>query len=210
MGRSAFGYRVGPVHYFKNENGTFVDKTESAGLARYKGFWNGVEAADFDNDGDLDFVATNRGLNTKYKGSVEDPVTLLVRDFDEDGTVDLVEIDSEGGEQYPSRGLSCSSSAMPFVKEEFPTYDSFARASLEDVYGADKLSTALRYEATHLAHTVFINDGTGVFSAHSLPRHSQASVGYGVVVADFDADGGLDIFIANNSFAPQAFETRPV
>lgn len=193
----------GPIRLFWNDEGRLVDRTEEAGLAPYTGFWNGVEAGDFDGDGDMDLVATNRGLNTKYHGSQEHPAILFVRDFDQDGRVDLVEVDAEEGTLYPSRGLSCSSEAMPSIRDRFPTYDAFGRASLEDLYGAEALAQATRYTAAHLAHTVFVNDGEGGFSVKALPRLAQATVGYGVVASDFDADGQLDLFLAQNSFSPQ-------
>ena len=41
----------------------------------------------------------------------------------------------EGDRLLPVRGRSCSSQAMPFVRQKFPTYDQFARATLKDIYG---------------------------------------------------------------------------
>ena len=55
----------GPVKLFTNKGGKLFDQTDAVGLAKYKGWWNGISARDLDNDGDIDYVATNFGLNTK-------------------------------------------------------------------------------------------------------------------------------------------------
>lgn len=193
----------GPVRVLMNEDGTFVDRSDVAGTADKTGWWHGVEAGDLDGDGDLDLVATNNGLNSKYHASAEHPATLLVSDFDGDGTTDLVEADWEGDTFYPVRGLSCSSTAMPRIKDDFPTFDTFARATIDDLYGDHGLDEAARYEANWFQHTAFLNDGTGRFEARPLPRRAQISVGWGVALTDFDADGHLDLAMAQNWFSPE-------
>ena len=63
----------GPIKYFRNDEGKLVDQTSEAGLSDVLGWWNGITAIDVDNDGDMDFAATNFGLNTKYHASVKRP-----------------------------------------------------------------------------------------------------------------------------------------
>ena len=45
------------------------------------GWWNGVKSADLDQDGDMDLIATNFGLNTKYHTSADHPVLLYYGKF---------------------------------------------------------------------------------------------------------------------------------
>ena len=59
-------------------------------MAQETGWWNCVVAADFDHDGDIDFVAGNLGLNYRYKASKKNPFEVFLKDFDNNGTLDLV------------------------------------------------------------------------------------------------------------------------
>lgn len=191
-----------PIRVFHNDGGrTFVEQTQDLQLEGLRGQWNGIAAGDLDGDGDIDLVATNLGLNSKYHASADKPMELFARDFDGNGTFDVIEAKHSGGKVLPVRGLSCSSGAMPFVREKFSTYDSFARATLGQIYGT-ALQECLTLSCTELQHVVLENKD-GVFVARPLPRAAQISAGFGVLIRDFDGDGHQDLFLAHNFFSPE-------
>ncbi|MFO1077311.1 MAG: VCBS repeat-containing protein [Planctomycetota bacterium] len=190
-----------PLRAFANTRDGFVDRTEALGLAKVKGQWTCVVAADLDGDGDQDLVAGNLGLNTKYKADDHHPLRLFGRDFDGNGSFDVVEAKMSGDTELPVRGLSCSSGAMPFLRQRFPTYDQFARATLKDIYG-DALQQSVELECNELRSCVFENRG-GAFVAAPLPRRAQISCVNAIGVADFDGDGVPDLVLAQNSFSPE-------
>ncbi|MCC7396247.1 MAG: VCBS repeat-containing protein [Planctomycetes bacterium] len=186
-----------PIRYLHNDGGSFSDRTADAGLAAFSGWWNSLAAFDIDADGDLDYLAGNQGLNTKYKASPERPARLFFGDFDGNGSRDLVEAKYEGDRLLPVRGRSCSSQAMPFLAQEFPTYDAFASSLLTDIYTQPKLDGAGQLAATTLASSLLRNDGTGRFTVEPLPRRAQIAPIFGMVVLD-------DLVVcAQNSFAPE-------
>jgi hypothetical protein len=192
-----------PIRVFGNREGKrFTERTAALGLLDVRGQWNGVAAGDLDGDGDLDLVATNLGLDTKYKASAASPQHLFARDFDGNGTLDVVEAKHQGATMLPVRGLSCSSEAMPFLTTKFPTYDAFARASLSDIYGTEPLQQSLELTCNELRHVVFENRGD-TFVLHALPRLAQVSAGYGIAIADFDGDGIVDVVLGHNSYSPE-------
>jgi len=193
----------GPVKLFVNNAGILADQTAAAGLATRTGWWNSIAGADLDNDGDIDYVVTNFGLNTKYHASTERPVLLYLADYEKGGSQRIVEAEFEDDTLYPIRGRSCSTGAMPSLAGKFKTYRSFAMASLEEIYTPQVLAGSLRLSVNTLESGVLINDGSGSFEFHPLPRIAQASPGFGIILSDFDGDTHSDVFIAQNFFGPQ-------
>lgn len=193
----------GPVRYFKNESGRLVEQTAVQPELRSRvGWWNDIVAADFDHDGDVDFAATNFGLNTKYHASSERPALLYYGDFEQNGQMKLVEAEQENETWFPVRGKSCSTKAIPHLAGKFNSYEAFARASLQEIYTETCLKEAHRFAATELRSGILVNDG-GQFTFRPLPRIAQIAPSLAVVADDFDRDGHQDIFLAHNFFVPQ-------
>ena len=193
----------GPIRVWRNDTGTLVERTEETGLLEYSGWFNGISAGDVDNDGDIDYVVSNFGLNTKYHASKDQPVLLYYGDFDGSGKEHIIEAEFESETLFPVRGRGCSSAAMPHVAEKFETFKEFAIAPLEGIYPTGELSNARRFSATTLESVTLINDGSGKFSLKALPRLAQISPMFGTQVSDLNGDGNADIFLTHNFFTPQ-------
>ena len=191
----------GAPTFFENQKGKLVDRTNVLGVADATGWWRGIERADLDDDGDLDYVFTNQGTNTKYHTSKEHPHRLYYSDFDSNGTLDLVEAEYEGDTEYPVRGRSCSSHTMPFIADKFETYEGFAVASLTDIYD-DSIKEKDFREVIELRTSILWNDGDG-FRVENFENLVQLSPTFSAIAADFDLNGTQDIFFANNFFANQ-------
>lgn len=185
-----------PIMIFSYNGSKFEKSALSASFENTEGWWNKVALGDIDKDGDLDIVAGNLGLNYKYETSLQEPFSIHCKDFDNNGTYDIVLGYFEQGNKFPLRGLQCSSEQMPFVKEEFPSYNLFASSTLEEVYG-ERLDDALYYETKTFESIVAINNGSS-FELKSLPKSAQAAPVFGISIDDFDKDGHQDILLAGN------------
>ncbi|MFP6872136.1 MAG: FG-GAP-like repeat-containing protein [Verrucomicrobiales bacterium] len=192
----------GPVTCLYNKAGKFTDATAEAGLAGHTGWWNGITAGDIDLDGDIDFVAANFGLNTKYHASPGHPALLYSGNFGTD-TTRLIEAEFEGDQLFPVRGKSCSTRAIPHLAQKFQTFHSFALAELDQIYTPPELKGATEFSATTLASGVFINNGKGKFDFRELPRLAQVAPSFGTVISDLDGDGIPDLYLAQNFYGPQ-------
>ncbi len=196
------------IRIFSNSGSGFQNISESSGVSEDVGWWNCIQAADFDRDGDLDLVAGNLGLNYKYKASAENPFEVYAKDFDNSGTFDIVLGYYDCETLYPVRGRTCSSHQMPFIKQKFPSYNDFGAASLVDVYGQENLEAALHYKATNFATSYLENLGNGEFRFHTLPNLAQISSVNRILVSDVDHDGHLDLVMGGNLFGSEAETTR--
>jgi hypothetical protein len=191
----------GPIRIFINEGGQLKEATENLGLAKYRGWWNGVTTGDFDGDGRMDIVASNWGRNTPYEAHRTRPLRLYYGDMDGNGTVDLVEayFDNDMGKVVPELALDAISRGFPEIRQRVKTHKQYGEASVEEIFGEGLKKTKL-LEANWLETTVFLNRGDH-FEAKALPREAQFAPAFGISVGDFDGDGHEDIFLAQNFFA---------
>ncbi len=195
----------GPVKYFHNNKGNgFEDWTERAGFAAAgTGWWTSIAAADFNGDGRPDFVVGNVGLNTQYHASPERPALLYYGDFKGAGEEpQLVEAYYEGDRLYPWRSRRDLGAAIPSILKRFPRSNAYARATLGELLGEDKLASAQRFAATELRSGVFLSQPDGTYRFEALPRIAQISPLQGLVAGDFEGSGHADIYAAQNSYAP--------
>jgi hypothetical protein len=189
-----------PVRAFINDGkGNLIEKSDELGLSDTEGWWYSVSAADLDGDGREDLIVGNVGLNTKFSASPKKPFHVFADDFDQSGTVDIVLSKEYEGKLVPARGRECSSDQMPFIKEKFPTYEDFALAGLDDIYGDDKLESALHEQVKTFSSTVFMNRSDG-YESIPLPNLAQISPIMGIEVLDINQDGNLDIIAAGNMY----------
>ena len=194
------------IALWMNGEAGFVEAGQAAGLAQRRGWWSSIVAADFDADGRIDFALGNAGLNHKYAG--KQPLALYYGALEQGSGMHLVE--AERGRLpdgsacvWPTRGLSCSSGAMPTIRERMPSFRDFAAATLEEIYDPNALRQALVLEANHLESGVLLNRsqaGRPSFEYASLPRHAQIAPVQGMAVADWTGDGRLDLVLAQNFF----------
>ncbi|MCH8330787.1 MAG: VCBS repeat-containing protein, partial [Bacteroidetes bacterium] len=191
-----------PITLFKNNNGIFEDVTDQYGLSNTVGWWNKIIQEDFDDDGDMDYVVGNLGLNYKYTATEKEPLHIYCHDFDANGQLDIVIGYYNDGVCYPVRGRQCSSEQIPAIRKNFSSYAQFATANIEEVYG-QKLNLALHNEAKMFSSVFLKNQGGQALEISSLPLEAQIAPTFGILTNDFNHDGITDILIAGNFYVSE-------
>jgi hypothetical protein len=190
-----------PICFFRNEGGKLVDVTASAGLAGSNGWWNSLVAGDFDQDGDTDYLAGNLGLNSRFKASPAEPVRVQARDFDGNGSIDPVLSYYIQGESYPVAPRDVMIDQIIAMKARFPRYADYAAATMDRTFSAEELQDAYVAESSTMQSSMVENLGNGTFALRPLPIPAQFSPVYGMLAADRNGDGTLDVLLVGNSYA---------
>jgi hypothetical protein len=86
-------------------------------LSDYTGFWNAVSCVDINNDGKKDLIG-NKGTNTTYKASKENPMRLFVNDFDNNGTIEQIATRFIDGKDMPLNLKQDIAKQIPMIKKK--------------------------------------------------------------------------------------------
>ncbi|MBS1606317.1 MAG: VCBS repeat-containing protein [Bacteroidetes bacterium] len=191
--------------FLRNERGVFKDVTAATGLENSKGWWNSIVCGDFDNDGDIDYLVGNLGLNSYYKASDRYPVTVYGKDFDNNGVYDMMLSlylpDQKGSmREFPAAGRDDLLKQMNSMRRKFPNYKDYAVATMEGVLDTGQRRGAVVLKANEFRSCLIRNNGKGKFELVPLPVEAQLSALNGMVVEDVDGDGDLDVVINGNDY----------
>lgn len=188
------------VSIFQNKNGFFRNMSSEAGLAGTSGWWNCIQSADVDGDGDLDLIAGNLGLNSLLKATSNSPVELYLNDFDNNGTPDPIICTQQNGLSFPLATFDELLVQIPDIGKRISGYSDFAGKTMQDLFGTEKLDQSIVKKAVQFETCLFINNGKGSFQMESLTRESQFSPVRSIVAADFNSDGLLDLVLVGNDY----------
>lgn len=187
-----------PVKIFVNNNGKFTDESIQFGLSNTEGWWNVIVAKDLNNDGNIDFVLGNHGLNTFFNASVSKPATMYVSDFDMNGNVEQIICTYKGEKSYPVAMMNDLLMQIPLLGNKYKKNDDYKEATIQDLFSDELLQKSIKLNVSLSESSVLINNGNGTFQINSLPIEAQFSPVYAICAEDFNNDNICDILIGGN------------
>ncbi len=180
----------GNTLYRQNADGTFTDVTKAAGLAATPTYGMGVAVGDYDNDGFPDIYITGFPRNVLYHNNKDGTFTDVTQkagvsaegwstsaawfDYDHDGQPDL----------FVGRYMDWDYSRNPYCGEHRPGYRSYCHPD----------------QFPSLSSRLYHNNGDGTFTdVTEKAGLAIAGKALGVVAFDFNRDGWLDLYVANDT-----------
>lgn len=186
----------GGIVAFLYHDGTYVKKI----ITDKKGWWNFLLPVDLNHDGRIDLIAGNLGLNSKLKATQKEPVRLYYYDFDGNGKKDQVLTYYLGGRELPFATMEELEKQIPEIKKKYLYAGDFAKATLTDLFSAEKLQKADTLTADYFANAVLMNQGDGNFSVNPLPWQAQLTPYRDAVIVNANNDSLPDILLMGNFY----------
>lgn len=202
-----------PLLFFKNHHGILKETTQSTGLTQMNGMWRSLIATDVDNDGDIDLIAGNLGLNCEYRSGVSGLMQLSAADLDGNGSIDPVFFYNIKGTDekmhlFPSVSRSKLAEQVPSVKKRFLLNKDYSGATYDDIFKGKAKKDILQLFCDEIRTCWFENTGAGKFVKHALPIEAQFAPVNAIVCDDFDNDGFKDIVLAGNEYQAEIMTGR--
>lgn len=106
-----------PVRLFLQNKGKFIDQSQKFGLKNTNGWYHSISQGDFNRDGYPDVVLGNHGLNSRFKATSTEPISLYVNDFDNNGTVEQILTRYYDGKELPLHLRTDLVLQLPYLKK---------------------------------------------------------------------------------------------
>lgn len=190
------------IQIFNNKEG-ILEPYEAPGLENTSGWWNSITGGDFDNDGDIDYILGNFGLNSYIRADENHPIRIYADDFDANGKIDPIvsyyEKDDNGLlKEFTLHTRDALISQIIAYKKRFKNYKSFSEADFDEILKKNDRKNDFVLDAKILTTSYLENRGEDGFKLTPLPIECQVSPVYGVLIKDFNGDGNLDALISGN------------
>lgn len=202
-----------PLSFFHNSGSQLTNATSQTGIGDQIGWWTSLAAADFDNDGDMDYMAGNFGQNTYFQCRENEPIGVYAKDFDKNGSIDpfisCFWQDSVGDHhEYFYHTRDDMIKQLILIRRKFYGYGDLGEATVQDVFSKEELKDATVIHANRLKTSFVENLGGGKFRLSDLPWQAQVAPVFGMLPYDIDHDGNTDLVMVGNDFGMELLQGR--
>ena len=202
-----------PLTFFKNDKGKLANVSAQTGISDKTGWWSSLAAADFDGDGDTDYMAGSYGQNLYFKGDEKEPLHVYAKDFDGNGWYDpfisCFWLDSLGQrKEYFYHTRDDMMKQMVSLRRKFYSYGAMGEATVSDVFTKEQMEGAQVLAANWMSSSYIENLGNGHFSITALPWQAQLAPIHSMLPMDVDGDGLTDLLLTGNDYGMELLQGR--
>lgn len=203
-----------PITFLKNKSKK-LEKVTNSGVQNLLGLWNSLNGADFDGDGDIDYIVGNVGKNGLFQGTEKYPAKLLSGDFDQNGNYDVFPFiylpESEVKKTkilVPMNGKEDISKQYNGLRMRYTTFQEYAKATFDTFLTNEEKKNATEHTLNFTSSIYLENKGNGKFEAKPLPIEAQFAPMNGIAIEDVNQDGFLDFLSVGNNFSNELLVGR--
>jgi hypothetical protein len=197
-----------PITVFLNTESGLRNATADLNLEKTVGWWNSLQASDLNQDGKMDFVLGNHGINSRYRTTSESPLSIYVNDFGHYGNRNAVITVTESGKEYPIHPKDDIVMQLPELKKRYLLYQDYAKASIDELFSRESLKNAEKHTAHTFSSSLLISNAKGGWDLRPLAVEAQFAPVFGSLIGDYDADGRDDILLIGNDYSAEVINGR--
>jgi hypothetical protein len=193
--------------FFKNNNGSLENISGKILEEKLNGLWQRIIPFDINNDGKMDYLLGNWGLNTKFPASAEFPLKMFYSDFDKNGSTETILAYAKNQKYYPANGLDELVGQLSYLRKKFPKYKDFAGKTIEEVFEKESLEEAKLLKVHTMASGYLLNqEGKYIFKPFESALQVAPILAF--LKADFNKDNQEEVLVAGNYFGITPYHGR--
>ncbi len=172
-----------PITVFLQQDGKFTNATSSLGLDSHTGWWNTIHLTDLNEDGKLDIIAGNLGENTKYDVSIDQPISVFAKDYDDNGMIDAIMSCFIGNEEHVLHSKSTLEQQVIRFKKRYVKHEEFAKATFAEIIPPEIRDGAYVLKTNTFNHMAFLSSSEG-YRPVVLPNETQIAPLQAITASD--------------------------
>lgn len=191
------------ISVLKNINGQQFQSQILPEIDSMHGIWYSITAADFDQDGDPDYILGNLGENHRFNISHRYPLTTYAFDLDLNGTLDPISTgywrdQHDVIREYPINYMDELLGQSSYFAGKYKNYTEFSYATIEEMLDSTMLKRIDYTFHVNTASSYILWNHEDGFRWEKLPTPVQLSPLKKSIVHDFNRDGYPDVLLAGN------------
>ncbi|MFY0688131.1 MAG: VCBS repeat-containing protein [Cyclobacteriaceae bacterium] len=188
-----------PITIFKNNDGTIAPNPIQ--LEQSSGWWNSIVPLDHNADGKLEYLLGNLSGNNAYNGIGSSELTMTAKDFDQNGSVDLLMSRQYIDGHYPTSSRDAFLGQLPYLKTRFSSYQSYAETTADQIFSEKEWLESTHHKVDILANSLLTFDDSLNHQLEALSPVNQISPLFGGVTLDLNNDGKEEALVSGNWYS---------